>query len=163
MHGESKIDRRRALRKLDDVSGRREDEDLVLVEVQLEELEELVGRLGVHLQLEHLAEPGEVPIELVATVLDALVAPVSGDSVIRGPMHLAGPDLDFEQLSPWAEYRGMQRLVSVRLRLRDVILDPLLKRREGIMDDARGGIMVRHRFPKNQPGTQTHGSSAAPP
>jgi hypothetical protein len=47
VHREREVDRRRALRQLDDVARRREDEDLVLVQVQLEELEELarVGRV----------------------------------------------------------------------------------------------------------------------
>ena len=46
VHREREVERRRALRQLDDVARRREDEDLVLVQVELEELEELVGRLA---------------------------------------------------------------------------------------------------------------------
>ena len=67
VHGEGEVDRRRALGQLDDVALRREDEDLVGVEIELEELEELVRRLRVELQLENLAEPGEVPVELVGS------------------------------------------------------------------------------------------------
>jgi DNA helicase-2/ATP-dependent DNA helicase PcrA len=43
VHREREVDGRRALRQLDDVAVRREDEDLVLVEVELENLEELVS------------------------------------------------------------------------------------------------------------------------
>ena len=73
VHREREVDRRRALRQLDDVAGRREDEDLVLVQVELEELEELVRRLRVELQLEHLAEPVQVPVELVGALRVLLV------------------------------------------------------------------------------------------
>src|SRR5437870_4904117 len=66
VHGECEVDWRGTFRKLDDVARWGEDEDLVLIEIQLEKLEELIRRLGVHLQLEHLAKPGEVAIELVA-------------------------------------------------------------------------------------------------
>src|ERR1700737_3277884 len=47
--GEREIDWRRALRELDHVACRREDEDLVLIKVELQELEELVGSLRVEL------------------------------------------------------------------------------------------------------------------
>ena len=65
VHVEREVDRRRALGQLHHVALRREDEDLVLVQVDLEELEELLGPVGVQLQLEHLAEPAEVLVQLV--------------------------------------------------------------------------------------------------
>ena len=60
-------------------------------------------------------------------------------------MHLAGSDLDLEQLPVRPEHRRMQRLVSVRLRLRDVILDALLQRREPLVDDAERVVAVGDR------------------
>src|SRR3954469_19709295 len=99
VHRECEIDRSRALRQLYHVTGRREHEDLVLIQVELEELQELVGSLGVHLQLEHLPKPGEMTIELVPSRFFALVPPVRGDAIVRGTMHLARADLDLEELS----------------------------------------------------------------
>src|SRR5258705_6635011 len=46
---ESEVDRRRALGQLNHVARRREHEDLVLIEIELEEFQELVGSLGVQL------------------------------------------------------------------------------------------------------------------
>src|SRR5213075_166455 len=93
VYREGKVDRRRTLRQLDDVAGRREDEDLVLVEIELEEFQELVGRLRVHLELDHLPEPLQVAIEIVAARVGVLVAPVSRDAEVRRAVHLARADL----------------------------------------------------------------------
>src|SRR5204863_2990262 len=93
VHGEREVDRRRALRQLDDVALRREDEDLVLIEVQLEEFEELVRRLRLELRLEDLAEPRQMPIQLVLALRILLVQPVRGDAEVRRAMHVARPDL----------------------------------------------------------------------
>ena len=141
MHREREVDRRRAFRKLDDVARRREDEDLVLIQIELQEFEELVGRLRVHLQLEHLPEPRQVSIELVGLRV-FLVAPVRGDAVVRRAMHVARADLNFVELLPRAEHRRMQRLVAVRLRLRDVVLDALLHRRPPVVNDAERVVAV---------------------
>src|SRR3954463_8023141 len=124
------IDRGRAFWQLDDIACRREHKDLVLIQIELEELQELIGRLGVHLKLEDLPKPREVAIELVSASLFALVSPVRRDAIVRGTMHLACADLDLEELSTRTEHGCVQRLISVRLRLRDVVLDALLKRCE---------------------------------
>ena len=65
----------------------REDEDLVLVEVDLQELEELLRAVGVLLQLQQLAEPAEVLVELVGLPVP-LVDPVGRDAVLGGAVHL---------------------------------------------------------------------------
>ncbi len=62
VHREREVDRRRALRQAFHVAAGREDEDFVLIEVDLQELEELLGRVGVLLQLEQLAEPRQVTV-----------------------------------------------------------------------------------------------------
>src|SRR5256885_10674838 len=56
---------RRALRQTLHVAAGREHEDLVLVEVDFQELEKFLGRVRVLLQLEQLAEPREVAVQLV--------------------------------------------------------------------------------------------------
>src|SRR5450759_1213757 len=104
MHGEREVDRCRVLRQLDDVAGGRENEDLVLIEVELEEFEEFVGRLRVELQLEYLPEPLKRAIQLVRASRIFLEAPVRGNSVLRGAVHLTGSDLDLEQLPSRPEH-----------------------------------------------------------
>ena len=62
-------------------------------------------------------------------------------------MHVARADLDLEQLPTRAEHRRVQRLVAVRLGLRDVVLDALLHRRPAVVDDAERVVAledVRH-------------------
>ena len=65
MNREREVERRRPLRQLDDVAARREDEDLVLIQIELQEFEELFGAVRVLLQLEQLPEPAKVLVELV--------------------------------------------------------------------------------------------------
>src|SRR3954468_22113065 len=65
VNGEGKVDRRRAFGQLDYVAGGREYENLILIQIELQEFEELVGSFGVELQLEDLSEPLQSAIELV--------------------------------------------------------------------------------------------------
>ena len=144
VHGEREVDGRRPRGQPLHVALRREHEDLVLVEIDLQELEELLGAVGVLLQLEKLAEPLEARVQLVAQLL-LLVHPVRRDAELRGAVHLAGADLDLVDLAAGTEYRGVQRLVAVGLGRRYVVLDPLLERRPVVVDQPQGVVAVRHR------------------
>src|SRR2546422_329612 len=117
----------------------------VLVQVDLEELEKLLGRVGVLLQLDELAEPREVAVELVGGALAFLEEPVGGDAVLRRVVHVAGADLDLVQLPARPEHRRVQRLVAVRLGTRDVVLDALLERRPLVVDDAEDVVALGDR------------------
>src|SRR2546429_4936660 len=73
----------------------------------------------------------------------------SRDTVLRGVVHLMGTDLDLVQLAARPEHGGVERLVAVRLRARDVILDALLQRRPLVVDHpqdviALGDIVHQH-------------------
>ncbi len=142
---EGEVNRRRPLGQLLHVAFRGEHEDLVLVEVHLEELEEFLGGVGVLLELEELAEPGEVPVNLALLPPLALVQPVGRDAVLGGPVHVLGPDLDLIEVPPGPEDRGVERLVGVGFGARDVVLDALLERGPAVVDDAEHVIALRHR------------------
>ena len=135
MDVEGEVDRGRALGQPLHVPVRRENEDLVLVEVDLQELEELLGAVSVLLQLDELAEPTQVLVQLVRLAVP-LVEPVGGDTELRRPVHLLIADLHLEELAAGAEDRGVERLVGVRLGARDVVLDPLLDRGPVVVDHA---------------------------
>ena len=145
MDGEGEVDRGSTGRQALHVAFRREDEDLVLVQIDLEELEELFGRVRVLLKLDELPEPAEVLVQLVRTA-SFLVDPVRGDPVLRGPVHLTGPNLDLVRLSARAEYGGMKRLVGVRLGRGDIVLDALLERGPPMVNHPQGVITVADRL-----------------
>ena len=144
VHVEGEVDRGSPLGEPLHVALRREDEDLVLVEVDLEELEKLFRVMGLLLELEQLPEPAEVLVQLVGTLLGGLVEPVGRDAVLRGPVHLLGPDLDLVELAVGSEDRGVERLVPVRLGARDVVLEALLEGQPLVMDHAQGVVAVGH-------------------
>jgi hypothetical protein len=76
-----KVERRGARRQVLDVAFRREHEDLVLEDVELDPLDELgrVGLADVALPLHELAQPGELRVVLAVGLGAFLVAPVRGD------------------------------------------------------------------------------------
>ena len=78
---------------------RREDVDLLRIEVDLQVLQELLRVADLLLDLEQLPHPLEVA--LVAVVADAafLVFPVRGDAILRATVHFLGADLDLERES----------------------------------------------------------------
>src|SRR5438552_3302124 len=145
VHHEREIDRRCTFGQALDVPLGRKDEDLVLVEIDLQELEEFLRAMRVLLQLDQLPEPRQVMIELVGGLAVFLVEPMRGDTIFRRAMHIARADLDFVQLPTRTKDGGVERLVAVRLGARDVVLDALLERRPGVVDDAEHVVAVGDR------------------
>ena len=144
MHRKSEVDRRRTFGQLDDVARRCEHEDLVLIQIQFQEFEKFARCLRVELQFENLTKPRELPIQFAGRLAGLLVQPVRRDSIVGGAMHLARPDLDFKQLTSRSEHCGVQRLVAVRLWLRDVVLDALLYWRPAVVNDPQRVIAFEH-------------------
>src|SRR5690606_18906699 len=132
---------RPALQRLD-LALRREDVDLLRIEVDLQAPDELARVAHFLLPLEQLAHPLEVP--LVARVADAslLVLPVRGNAVLGLPVHLLGADLHLERRAALADHGRVQRLITVRARHRDEVLDPPGHRRPRVVDDAERGVAV---------------------
>ena len=102
----------------------REDEHLVVLEVDLQGLHELAGVAGLLLPVDHPLEPEHVVGGLVL-----LVAPVRGDAELGPPVHLLGADLHLDRLALGPDHRRVQRLVEVELGHGDVVLEPALHRR----------------------------------
>jgi hypothetical protein len=117
VHGIGEVDRGRASGKGLDVSGRGEDEHLVLVEVQLEIGQELLGVFGLE-EGADIADPGNVHRRGAF-----LVSPVSSDPRLGQAVHLGGADLHFERLSVRADHGGVEALIEVDLRHRHEILE----------------------------------------
>ncbi len=138
------VERRGACRQVLDVALRREHEDLVLEDVELDALDEL-GRIrfgDVALPLHQLAEPGELRVVLAVGLGAFLVPPVGGDADLAHLVHLVGPDLDLERLAVERDHRGVERLVEVVLRDRDVVVELAGDRAPDRVDDAEGRVAV---------------------
>ena len=117
------VERGRAGRKVADVALRGEDEDLVLEDVELDPLDELGGVRDLLLPVHQLAEPGELGVVAAVGLRAFLVTPVRRDAHLGDLMHPVGPDLDLERLPVEGDHRGVEALVEVVLRDRDVVVE----------------------------------------
>ena len=126
----------------DDLALGREDEDLVLLEVDLQVLHELVGVGGLRLPVDDPVQPRDVGRGPGGAVL---VLPVGGDALLGAGVHLVGADLHLERLALRPHHRRVQRLVEVELGHRDVVLEAALHRLPGGVDRAERGVAVLHR------------------
>ena len=136
------VDRRRAARQRLDLALRREDVDLLRVELDPQVLQELLRVADFLLRFEQLAQP--LKVLLVALGADAafLVLPVRRDALLGDPVHLLGADLHLERQAALADDRRVQRLVAVRPRHRDEVLEPSRHRRPHLVDDAEHRVAV---------------------
>src|SRR6266508_970613 len=138
------IDRRGAARQRFHETLRREGVHLLGVQLHLEVLDELLWIGHFLLHVEELPHPLEIP--LVALIADAafLVFPVRGDALFRHAVHFNGADLDLERHAVLADHRGVQRLVPVRPRHRDEVLDAARHRRPRLVNDAEHAVAFLH-------------------
>ena len=137
------VDRSRAPWQVDQVAARRETKDLVLEHLELGVLQELLRSSGVLDDIQELAQPAV----LGAFGLDGslLIVPMPGQAVFGHVVHFGGADLHLDALAFGPENAGVQRLVAVRLRRRDVILKTVGDHRIGAVGDAQGAIAVLDR------------------
>jgi len=69
-----------------------------------------------------------------------------GNTFLGHLVHLFGADLDLELHSALDHHRGVQRLVEVRQRHRDEVLDAARHRAPQRVDRAERGVTVLHGF-----------------
>ena len=138
------VDRRRSRGQRFHLAFRREDEDLVLEDIDLQRLDELLRIGDVVLPFQKLAHPGELRFVALVGLAAFLVAPVRRDAVLRQLVHLARTYLDLERLPAGAHHRRVQRLVEVRLRHGDVIVELTRDRGPQRVYDAERAVARRH-------------------
>ena len=112
-----------SLGQYDDLALGGEGVDLLGVQVDLERRHELVGVGHLALPFHELAHPGQALLVLGRDGVTGLVLPVRGDALFSDAMHLLGADLDFKLVAARRDERGVQRLVEVRPRHGDEVLD----------------------------------------
>ena len=124
VHRVGEIHRGRAARQRQDPALGREDVDLVGEEVDLHVLEEFLRVARLVLDLEQRLQPAVgLLLQLGELVGVVLVEPVRGDARLGQAVHLLGADLHLDRDAVGADQVGVDRLVAVRLRDGDVVLE----------------------------------------
>ena len=137
-----KVDRRCTCRHVDHIALGRKDEYLVREQVNLDVFDKVLG-LGVLLGFKQLANPRER--FLVALLVQTLlVLPVRRYTVFRHFMHLYGTNLHLKRDACSADDRRMQRLIAIRLRRGDIVLEAARNRLVQVVNVAEHVVAVRH-------------------
>src|SRR4051794_12881348 len=120
---------------------RREHEDLVLEEVDLQPRDELLRVLQVLLPLDQRVEP----LRLAGLVALVLVEPVRGDAELGRLVHLARADLDLERPPLGPDHGRVEGLVHVELGHRHEVLEAAGQRLPQRVDHADRAVAVLDR------------------
>ncbi len=153
VNGVGEIDRARTGRKHDHAALGSEAVNLLGIEIHFERGHELAGIAHVLLPFDELPQPRHALIVLHAA-LAFLVFPVRRDAFLGDAVHLFGADLNFEVLAFGADHRSVQRLIKIRPRDRNEILDPAGHRRPFVVDHAQRAVAVLHRVGDDADGEQ---------
>ena len=138
VHGESEINRRRALGQLEQRAFGRESENPVLIDCQLGVFEQLFGIMAGIDDLDQIAQPAHRAIGPVAL----LVGPVRGKAEFVRLIHFARADLHFDAHRAVVEQRRVQRFVAIVLGRRDVILEPPRHELKGLVENAERAVAI---------------------
>ena len=139
-----KVDRRRAGGQAHDLALRGEDEDLVVEHIDLERVDVILGVVFLLLGFQQTAHPFK--LLLVASGHALLVFPVGGDAVFGRLVHLPRADLHLEGDALMADDGRVERLIHIRLRRGDIVLEAPRHQIEQVMDVAENVIAVRDRI-----------------
>ena len=144
--GVREVDRCRTLGQGVHVTLGGEGVDLGGVDLEPQRVEELPRVRGLPLPVEQLPHPGEVRTVTVGGGRDALAAllvlPVRRDTELGPLVHLVGADLQLHRAALRPQHRGVQGLVHVELRHRDVVLEPARERVPADVHHPEGRIAV---------------------
>ena len=147
VNGIGEVDNGRAYGQVYNIALGSEHKHLFGDEVALYRSDDILDILGIALTLEHLANPREALIEVAARGAAAeLILPVRGDTVFSRLMHFPGSYLNLEWYSLFADNGGMQGLIHIRLRGRDIIFEAVRDWAEHIVDNAEAVIAIDNRL-----------------
>ena len=144
--GVGKVHRRGFARQNNHLALGREGIDLLRIEVDFERREEFARVLHFPRPVNHRPQPGN-PLLVVRRHLGALfVAPVGGDAFFRHSVHFLRPDLHLKGVAGGVNEGGVQRLVEVRPRHGDVVLEPPGNRPPELMHHSQRRVAVPDRI-----------------
>ena len=135
------VQRCRTCRQFDHVPVWCKYEYLAGEQIHLQGFHEFLRIIGILLPFQSLTQPGQVHFFLVGSD-PLLVFPVSCNTVFCDLMHLICSDLDLERLAVVAHHSGMKRLIHVRFRHSDVVLEPPRDRSPHSVDKTQYCIAV---------------------
>ena len=124
----------------DRIALRRHDNNVLRGKIVLDRVHKLFGIGTLLLCFEHLPDPRDTGIQNGLSLNPLLVFPVRGNTVFRIGVHFPCPDLHLERDALLAKHGGMQRLIAVRLRIRDIILEAVRDRAEHIVNQTEHAV-----------------------
>ena len=149
----SEVDGRSIARQHHDFSLGREGVNLFGIKIDFQGGEKFVGIADIALPFDDLPQPCEALLVLRRDRA-VFVFPVGGDAFLRHLVHFFGANLDFERRAVFGDHRGVQRLVEIRPRHRNEILDSSRNRPPKIVDDAEDRVAILQRTRDDAHGAQ---------
>ena len=135
-----KVDDGRADRQRNGIALRRHDNNVLRRNIVLDSGDKLLGIVAGLLGFKYLPDPRNTRIHDGLALNALLVFPVRSNTVFRIGMHFPCADLHLKRDALFAEYGGVQRLIAVRLRVGDVILEAVRDRPEHIVDQTKHAV-----------------------
>ena len=134
----SKVDRRRALRQLEERALGGERKDTILVDRHARMLEQFLGIMAGVDNFDQVAQPADLPIRLVRL----LVCPMRGQPEFVGLVHIACPDLHLHAHRFAVDERGVEASVPVGLGRRDIVLEPSGQELPSRVKDTQSAVTI---------------------
>src|SRR5215475_1895435 len=148
VHRVGKVDRRGATRQRNQPPFGREAEHLILEQLELGVFEKLLRVVALEQGIDQPAQPHIGVLARLAAVAAAmlgagntvLVEGVGGHAILGDVVHVGGADLQLDALVPRTDDGGVDRLVVVLLRRRDVVLEAVRHGAPGRVNDAQRAV-----------------------
>src|SRR5580658_8230854 len=153
VHAVSEVNRRRVPRQHYHFSFWCEGVDLFRIKIDLQCGEKFVGIADVALPLDYLPQPGEA-LFVLRRDWAVFVFPVGGNAFFRHLVHFLGANLDFKWRAVFRDHRSVQRLIEIRPRHGDEILDASRHRPPQVVNDTEHGVAILQRTRDDAHGTQ---------
>src|SRR5215813_227209 len=151
VNGISKVDRSGAAGEFDDAPFWSEGVDFGGSEVNFERVQEFAGFLEFLRPLDELAHPDDALVVVTIDGLSVFVFPVGGNTFFRDAVHFLSADLHFKGLAA-VNHRCVQRLIKIRTRHGDVVLETAGHGAPNVVNDAERGVATALRIGDNANG-----------
>ena len=132
----SKIDNGTALRQGYHVTFGSEHENVFDIQIGFDALHDILSIIHILLIFNKLAYPSQTLLQFILLLNTGLIFPMGRNTVFRRIVHLPGADLHLKRNLLLTHHRGVQGLIHIGLRSRNVVLKAIRKRTEHLMHHA---------------------------